>query len=329
MSYFKIFGKKQFLFLWGNGKEYNDYMCHDLERYKNVFVINRYEDQTWQEKRRILLKQYKNEKIGEWIFRRQCARELKLKKNKVNYLIFSEDYFYQIDRSTLEKLRKQYKIKTVLYVVNPIERRMNLEWDKLSLYKQKFDLIITTDRKDARRYNIAFFPLFYSAIPVNQSMGIKYDCTFIGRDKGRGDLIKKIDAEIKKRGLTSYFRLRDGIDTKSSEEAWIPYDKILGIVSQSNCLVEVLQENQSGISLRTMEAVIFNKKLLTNNKDIINYPFYDERYIRVFSDINDIDFDFVKERIDVCYNYHGECSPVQFLKRVVRLLSEKENIKSR
>ena len=322
----KLLPKKQFLFLWGNGREYNDYMCHDLEQFKNVFVINRKENQTWHEKRRILLKKYKNEKISEWVFRRQCARELKLKKNKINYLIFSEDYFYRIDRNILKKLCEQYKIKAVLYVVNPIERRMNLGWDKLSFYKKKFDLIITTDREDARKYDIAFFPLFYSAIPEKQSMDIKYDCAFIGRDKGRGNLIKKIDAEIKKRELTSYFRLRDGMDTKSSEEAWIPYDKILGIVSQSNCLVEVLQENQSGISLRAMEAVIFNKKLLTNNKDIIHYPFYDERFIRVFSDINDIDFDFIKERIDVCYNYHGECSPVQFLKRVVRLLSEKESI---
>ncbi len=74
--------KKQFIILWGNGKEYQDYMSLDLERYKNVFVINRSAVQCWQEKQNELIRKYRNEKIGSWIFRKRCAEELKLKRKK-------------------------------------------------------------------------------------------------------------------------------------------------------------------------------------------------------------------------------------------------------
>lgn len=312
--------KKQFIILWGNGKEYQDYMCLDLERYKNVFVINRFEVQSWQEKQNELIRKYRNEKIGSWIFRKRCAEELKLKRKRINYVIFSEDYVQRVDWNVLEEIQRQYLIKTVLYVNDPIERRMNLYRDRLSWYKKKLDLIITTDRKDSEKYNIAFFPLFYSNNSLNKFREVKYDIFFVGRDKGRKKLVKGIKSEAEKNGLTTYFRLREGISGTTGRGSWISYEDILDSIDQSNCLLEILQENQSGISLRTMEAVIFNKKLLTNNKDIIHYSFYDKRFIQVFSEIKDIDINFIKERINVSYNYHGEYSPKQFLKKVIKLL---------
>lgn len=316
----KIKLKKQFLILWGNGKEYQDYMCYDLEGYKNVYVINNYEAQGWQDKRTEMELKFKNKEIGGWFFRKQCIRELKLKKNKINYLIFSEDYIQRVEWEILEELQKQYSIKTVLYINDTIERRMNLMEDNLAIYKEKLDLIITTDRKDAIKYNIIFFPLFYSKICIDKKREIKYDISFVGRDKGREELVRKVKNEAEKKGLIAYFRLREGLNLETMREAWIPYKNILNTESQSNCIFEVLQKDQSGISLRTMEAIILNKKLLTNNADIVNYPFYDNRFIQVFSGIEDIDFDFVKKRTEVLYNYHDEYSPTQFLRKIIKIL---------
>jgi hypothetical protein len=311
--------KKQFIFLWGNGRKYQDYMCEELKKYKNVFVINNSTDQTWQEKHTEIIEKYNNEIVGEWRFRRWCIKELNLKKDRINYLIFSEDYFLRIDREVFRKLCEEFKIKSVLYVNDPIRCRMNLKRDKLTSNKKKVDLIITTDREDARRYGIAFSPLFYSKVFDNKTNKVEYDICFIGRDKGRGKLINKIKNEAEKNGLIAKFFLKDA-DVESMHDIWVRYEDVLNIVRKSNCLLEVLQENQSGISLRTMEAVMFNKKLITNNKDIVNYPFYDKRYIQVFTKIEDLDFNFIKERIEVSYNYNGECSPIHFLKKVVKLL---------
>jgi hypothetical protein len=92
---------------------------------------------------------------------------------------------------------------------------------------------------------------------------------------------------------------------------------------KTNCILEVVQNNQAAVTLRTLEAIYYGKKLLTNNKNIKKYSFYNPKYIQVFSDVNEIDFDFVKKKIDVRYEYHNECSPINLLKYIVRMSREK------
>ena len=90
----------------------------------------------------------------------------------------------------------------------------------------------------------------------------------------------------------------------------ISYQKILEKTISANCILEVLQDGQAGSSLRYCEAVCYNKKLLTTNKEIIKYPFYDSRYMKVFSDVSDIDFDWVRKAESIDYGYHDEFSPI-------------------
>lgn len=77
-------------------------------------------------------------------------------------------------------------------------------------------------------------------------------------------------------------------------------------------LIEVMDQNNSGITLRTLEAISYNKKLLTNNKKINHFEFYDPKYIHIFSDVGKIDIDFFKKE-KVEYNYHNEYSPINFV----------------
>lgn len=89
----------------------------------------------------------------------------------------------------------------------------------------------------------------------------------------------------------------------------VSYKRILKKMIGCNCILEVLQEGQNGSSLRYFEAVCYNKKLLTTNAEIVNYPFYDERYMKVFSSDAEIDFDWIKRREHIDYGYAGEFSP--------------------
>ena len=43
---------------------------------------------------------------------------------------------------------------------------------------------------------------------------------------------------------------------------------------QSRCLVDLFQEGQVGLTRRPLEALFFNKKLLTENAHIAQFPFY-------------------------------------------------------
>jgi hypothetical protein len=70
----------------------------------------------------------------------------------------------------------------------------------------------------------------------------------------------------------------------------LSYRNTLSLISQSKSILEIVQENQSGLTLRSMEALFFNKKLLTNNASIKNYDLYSKENIFIIGedDINRI-----------------------------------------
>lgn len=53
----------------------------------------------------------------------------------------------------------------------------------------------------------------------------------------------------------------------------ISYFENIQNVSRCSCVVDITTE-QTGISLRPLEALFFDKKLITNNKSIKEYSFY-------------------------------------------------------
>ena len=70
------------------------------------------------------------------------------------------------------------------------------------------------------------------------------------------------------------------------------------MLSQSNCILDYNQEGQVGLTLRPMEALFLEKKLITNNKDIKNYDFYNPSNIFILGENNIED---IKEFINKPY----------------------------
>ena len=87
----------------------------------------------------------------------------------------------------------------------------------------------------------------------------------------------------------------------------------------ANCIIELLQENQKAQSLRYFEAVVFNKKLLTSNENIKKLSFYDKRYMKVFKNLEDIDFDWVNKKEEIDYNYKNEFSPIYIIEELEKI----------
>ena len=72
-------------------------------------------------------------------------------------------------------------------------------------------------------------------------------------------------------------------------------------------------------SQRVMSAIVYNKKLITNNKNVINSPFVTEDIVKYFDNTNDIDVSFIKSK---CKKSHmtNIFSPVLFLEELERRL---------
>lgn len=95
-------------------------------------------------------------------------------------------------------------------------------------------------------------------------------------------------------------------------------------MKHSNCILEVLIEGMTGATLRYNEAVCYNKKLLTNNKNIVNLPFYDPRYMRVFDSPDDIDVEWVRKQVPIDYHYDGRFSPTHIIDEILELEEQRQ-----
>lgn len=189
-----------------------------------------------------------------------------------------------------------------------------------------FDAVLSFDEGDCERYG---FQHFYSTLSfpsfVRQDEKLQSGAFFVGTADNRLPLM-----------LSSFEKLSSVVNnplfvlaSKSLEceglpkgvqisRKGIPYRAALSYSYNTDLVVEIVKPGQSGVTLRTCEAILFNKKLLTNNASLRDMPFFDSRYMSVFESAEDIDLGFVCKPMDVRYERSDWFSPL----RIIRKLDE-------
>ena len=246
-----------------------------------------------------------------------------------NYLVIFPDVI-PYDSNFMRKLKSKYNIKYVLLVMN---RWLSYGAKRIRdrFETNLFDYVFTFDSDDAQKYGFILFDSYYSVFVPKSIECDEKDLLFVGI--GREDRLSTIldvfeDAEMN-HIYTDFNVLKDKmcpeIDAKYSTnkmkilEKSMPYEKVVEKIISDNCILEVLSPGQVGATLRYYEAVCYNKKLLTNNKNVVNLPFYNPDYIHVFENPEDIDWNWVKEQIPVDYHYDGRFSPKRFIDKILEL----------
>lgn len=147
------------------------------------------------------------------------------------------------------------------------------------------------DLEDCERYNLKHNTTFYfnniSKINEGQDVGV----LFVGADKGRKPFLDKIREQLDERNIPSFFHIvpdRGAPNPNNIEPIY--YEEYLKRVSRCSALLDFLQEGQNGQTLRPMEAIFFQKKLITNDRNILSLDFYDVRNIFVLGvdDLNNL-----------------------------------------
>ena len=63
--------------------------------------------------------------------------------------------------------------------------------------------------------------------------------------------------------------------------SYINYADYLDMVSQSKAILDITQQGQNGFSMRVMESIFLNKKLVSTNMALLSANFYDPNNILV------------------------------------------------
>jgi hypothetical protein len=177
-----------------------------------------------------------------------------------------------------------------------------------------FDRKLTFDPEDARLHKINFRPLFYLDAYKNIiHLSIKYDILFLGT--AHSDRYK-ISSLIKEWALNNnltcfcyyfmhgrlvYFYKKKFDKTfqefKYSQLSFksLKLEQIVKMYQHSDIILDINHPHQKGLTMRTFEAIGAKRKLITTNKEIEKYPFYNENNFLII-DRNDIklDLDFFK-----------------------------------
>lgn len=232
------------------------------------------------------------------------------------------------DATYLTWLRLQYpKAKFVLFLRDLYETKQ----PHVSNYCKEhlIDYWGTYDMLEKEQYSMDFFyPEIESKIDLSSiSEQSTCDVFFAGAAKKRLSQILEAYDYFTSHGIKCHFiimdadekEFRDGIEYINE---FMPYRRMLELSVQANCILEISQEGAVGNTSRFLEAVIYNKKLITNNKGILNEKYYNPKFMKVFGSITDISLSFINEQMDVDYGYAGDFSPVGLIKCIDNVISK-------
>lgn len=228
------------------------------------------------------------------------------------------DYLYYLKNKypTCRIVKIHRDLQKIAFELNPDYTESNI--------KSVFDFRMSIDQEESEKYGMVFFHEIESKINIAESK--KYplcDVFFAGKAKDRiPKLIEAYDI-FSAAGLKCYFyitnaepnqmQLRDGVVYSNKLMSYID---MLGCSMNSKCLLDINQEGALGFTSRFLEAVIYNKLLVTDNPSVLNSKYYNSDYIQYVDNVADIDPDFVKNIKRIDFKYEGDFSPVHLIEQI-------------
>lgn len=250
-------------------------------------------------------------------------------KRKLCFILFTDWVSIIDDIKLISYLRKHYPDCKIVWfaqdIIDSYKSRYSGKPFDIKKLKKDLDLIVSYDMKDAEKYGLLYHNTVLSKIDLADDSSIpQNDLYFLGKPKSRLNQLVDLAIKFKNYGLKCGIYLLgvapedqikvDGI-TYLSEP--LTYKENLKYMKKSRCVLELMQPGAVGYTFRTSEALLYGKKLITNNSAIVNAPFYDKDNIFVLGS----DFDMrikeitkkIKEETKAEYQNTDILSPIHFL----------------
>ena len=244
-----------------------------------------------------------------------------------------ERYYKKLQSKVIKKQIKRFSDNEIVFTIkgenlsefqfkllkklNPDAKFILYLWDSLirhdnsDLLLSHFDIIWSFDRLDCEKNpKLKFRPLFYRSIP--ESKDKIYELSFIGWvHSDRLEILRKFKELLVESGKPYYLKLYMGrykylwsryitrSITSFDEDLIITkpvnYKQFQHILSVSSAILDLSHPLQSGLTMRTIEALAAGCHLITTNIDIENYD-----------DISNDCYTIFDSKKDFLPNFHNE-----------------------
>ena len=204
-----------------------------------------------------------------------------------------------ITKETISLFREKYpNAQIVLYLYDPVVYIKGIT-KTMHLY----DRVISFEPKDCKEYGFEFRPLFCDIASedreIDEAESEMFDVCFYGTMYGdRFDIVHQIKQLSDKQGfrfysfcflrgkfMAVYYWLRNKAFRKMGLKS-VSYTpkttkEIATIIRNSKIIMDANDVLQEGLTLRTIETMVSGKRMITTNKAILDYDFYNPNNICV------------------------------------------------
>ena len=213
------------------------------------------------------------------------------------------DYIFVIKGSRLNNDHISFikanfpKAKRILYLWDSWQRIENQ-----SVLTGNFDCVYSFDTEDCKRYGFILRPLFYSVCEYDNRDKL-YDISFVGTiHSDRLEKIRMIRDLCLKNHFSYFLRLKTtGFpilcawlnrgrykrgDLEFLTSHFLTFEQAMGVTRSSKLVIDFQHPDQSGLTIRTIEALAMGCKLITTNKYIKQYCDIPQESYYVLEDYN-------------------------------------------
>ena len=208
-------------------------------------------------------------------------------------IIFYDRSRGSYDFSLIKYLRKKNHNIKIGYLFSDIVSKSGAKYFKIIKKLNKiYDKVFSFDKKDSEKYGFDYSYLIYDIIaPKCKLKNFTNDVFLVAQAKDRLNELLSICDFCFNLGLRTDFIINkvsnQFISTISKKNIqlnqFVPYREVIERLQKSKCIIDIMQKDSYGITLNIVEAIFFNKKIITNNMEIFNEPFYDSSRILVLS----------------------------------------------
>ncbi len=209
-----------------------------------------------------------------------------------NFTIITYDWNrLAIDQFFYLYIRRNYPNVKLVYLFSNIVKITGANtYGYLNDLKSYFDVIFAFDKCDAEKYGFRYSPLVYVGNGELPKTETDVDLFYIGhaKDDNRLNLLLDIYEKAEREGLRCDFHIVGVESAKQKFSDKIKYNKRMGYfealqrINKARCLVDVIQEDSTGLTIKTCESVLYNKKLITTNSAVTSESFYSKDRILLY-----------------------------------------------
>jgi hypothetical protein len=161
---------------------------------------------------------------------------------------------------------------------------------------QYFDKFFSFEPKNVKDHNLLFLPNFYSPdLAANKDSEPQFDLSYVASSDDRLPTLERILDSLIHLHLETNINIVAGETMANKNEKsirWftdvLPRKETIRIMNNSRVLLDIAQPKQEGLSFRIFEAMKLEKKIITTNRSVTAYDFYDPNNVFVWENENTI-----------------------------------------